>query len=47
MVHVTFLTPRSFEKAPRFFFKLLNCGLKHPVPYIHIYTAKQMIQSLE
>jgi len=37
----------KFQKAPRLYWKFLNCRLKDPVSYTHIYTAKQMIQSLQ
>jgi len=36
----------NFEKAPKFF-EIFKFGLRHPVPYVHVYTAKQMIQNTE
>jgi len=35
----------NFEKATNFFF--LELGLTHPASYVHICTAKQMIQCLK
>jgi len=33
----------NFEKDPKF----LKSGLRHPVPYVHVYNATQMIRSTE
>jgi len=47
LVHDTWLTPIILRRLPNFFFLFLKLGLTHPAPYVHIYTAKQMIQSLK
>jgi len=46
LVHVTFLTPITFRRL-QIFFLFLKLGLTHPASYLHINTAKQMIQSLK
>ena len=46
LVHVTFLTPITFRRL-QIFFLFVKLGLTHPASYLHINTAKQMIQSLK